>query len=236
MLRLQFHYSVAKQISEPDLNEDAYRPKHLHSEGPFVLSDGASESYDARMWSHLLVRRYRQQPRFDEQWVNQVVELYATRHDPANLNWSKQAAFERGSFATLLAIHIRNGATKAEVLAIGDSLAVLGTDGAFCASFPYTSADQFKAEPLLISTRHDCNNGLFEADPSRFRATWELSPFSSKLMAMTDALGAWLLAEPETRFHILASLRSRAAFAKLIETERCAGHMRRDDTTLLILE
>jgi hypothetical protein len=140
------------------------------------------------------------------------------------------------AIASLLAIHIRNGATQAEVLAIGDSLAVLGTDGVFCASFPYTSAEQFKAQPLLISTRHDCNNGLLGTDPSRFRAVWELSPLSSKLMAMTDALGAWLLAEPEARFHILASLRSRAAFTKLIDTERSAGRIRRDDTTLLILE
>jgi hypothetical protein len=236
MLRLQFHYSVAKQISEPELNEDAYRPKHLYSEGPFVLSDGASESYDARSWSHLLVRRYRHQPQFDEQWIARAVQHYTMRRNPANLSWSKQAAFERGSFATLLAIHIRNGATQAEVIAVGDSIAVLGTSGSFCASFPYTSADQFKSEPLLISTRSDCNNCLFESDPSRFRAIWKLGPLRTNLMAMTDALGAWLLTEPESRFPILASLRSRSAFAKLVETERSADRMRRDDTTLLVLE
>jgi serine/threonine protein phosphatase PrpC len=148
MLRLQFHYSIAKRIRESEFNEDYYRPRQLHSEGPFVVSDGASESYDGRTWSHLLVRRYRQQPRFDEQWVNQAVQHYASRHNPADLTWSKQAAFERGSFATLLAIHIKNGA-QAEVLAVGDSIAVLGTSGCFCNSFPYTSASQFNSEPLL---------------------------------------------------------------------------------------
>jgi hypothetical protein len=188
------------------------------------------------MWSHLLVRRYRQQPHFDERWVDQAVQHYATRHDPAHLSWSKQAAFERGSFATLLAIHIRNGASQAELLAVGDTIAVLGISGVFCTSFPYTSADQFKTNPLLISTRHDCNGGLFETDPSRFRAIWTLLPFQSKLMAMTDALGAWLLAEPHSRFPVLADLRSRTRFIKLIENERLAGRMRRDDTTLLILE
>src|SRR5262249_44319543 len=156
------------------------------------------------------------QPRFDEPWVNQAIQHYAARHNPENLSWSKQAAFERGSFATLLAIHIKNNATQAEVLAIGDSIAVLGTSRILCDSFPYKSADQFKREPLLISTRQDCNDGLFDADPSRFRATWKLCPLRSKLMAMTDALGAWLLTDPESRFPILASLRSRTTFVKLV--------------------
>jgi hypothetical protein len=236
MLRLQFHYSVPKRVEEPKLNEDSYKPKQFRCKGPFVVSDGASESYDARTWSQLLVKRYRRRPQFSLDWVQRAVESYTACHNSENLSWSQQAAFARGSFATLLAVHIEPDNLYAEVLAVGDSIAVIGTEGELHASFPYSSPDQFDDHPLLISTCSDRNAWLSDADLSELTVSWPLSVPGVTLMAMTDALGKWLLTEPAVRFSQLASVRSRARFTNLVETERGAGRMRRDDTTLLVFD
>jgi hypothetical protein len=233
-MHLVFHHSVAKQLHEPELNEDYYRPTRHVPNGPLVVSDGASESYDARTWSRLLVSRYRKRPRFDAAWIAQATARYAAYRTSSTLSWSKQAAFERGSFATLLALHLARDFSRADILAVGDSLAVFGIDGVICNSFPYTSPDRFSERPLLISTLSDRNCGLLQ-DMDRFWTSWTLST-DSTLMAMTDALGAWLLTEPTSRFPILASMRSRRDFAELIETERIARRLRRDDATLLVLQ
>jgi hypothetical protein len=235
-MHLAFHHSVGKQLSEPELNEDYSRPKQLFSKGPFAVSDGASESYDARTWSKLLVNLYIECPRFDETWVQEAVKRYAETHNGLKLSWSQEAAFERGSFATLLSLHLTDDGSQVNVLAVGDSISVLGEGDTFCYSFPYSSADQFNARPLLISTRADRNVELFNQDPTNFRITWQLAGHRRpRILAMTDALGAWLLTDPTGRFPILATLRSHAAFESLVESERLAGRMRRDDTTLLCL-
>ena len=149
-MHLVFHHTVGKQLHEPRQNDDYYSPNSFSEDGPFVISDGASESYDAKTWSRLLVGLYRQQPEFSSAWVDQATARYTASHDIAALSWSRQAAFERGSFATLLAIHA-NGGPHAEILAVGDSLAVLGHGGSFRQSFPYETPEQFGAHPLLIS-------------------------------------------------------------------------------------
>jgi hypothetical protein len=151
-MHLVFHHSVAKQLHEPELNEDYYRPTHHVPNGPFVVSDGASESYDARIWSRLLVSRYRKRPRFDASWIAQATARYAAYRNPSTLSWSKQAAFERGSFATLLALHLARDFSRADFLAVGDTLAVFGIDGVICNSFPYNRQinslnDQYLSQP-----------------------------------------------------------------------------------------
>jgi hypothetical protein len=234
-MRLVFHHSVPKRTSEPELNEDYYLPVCPSQGGPFVLSDGASESYDARTWSRLLVRRYRRRPSFSPAWVSQATANYVAIRDRSKMSWSQQAAFQRGSFATLLAVNIATDARRVDVLAIGDTIAAYGIKHTFRKSFPYASADQFASRPLLISTRQERNQTLFR-DTRRFRTSWNVAAIGDlTVMAMTDALGAWMLSDPEARFSVLARIRTPYSFVKLVENERQAGRIRRDDTTLLIL-
>jgi hypothetical protein len=59
------------------------------------------------------------------------------------------------------------------------------------------------------------------------------------LLCVTDALGAWLLSGPEDRaerLRQLLSASSEEALRALVDEERAAGRMRRDDTTLLMLQ
>jgi len=68
------------------------------------VSDGASVSFDSASWSRILARRFAQHPQFDPDWVAQAIADYAKLHDRDSLPWMQQAAFDRGSFASLLGV------------------------------------------------------------------------------------------------------------------------------------
>ena len=236
MMRLVFQHSIAKFREEPDLNEDCYWPHRLFSKGPFLLSDGASESYDARRWSRLLVANYLKRPEFDATWIADVTQNYAQLYQNVQLSWSQQAAFDRGSFATLLALNLDEQSSKVHLLAIGDSIAVLGDSATIRDTFPYSSANEFELHPLLISTRPERNTEFFRDGGKTTQTSWSLEGVQGAcILAMTDALGAWLLSDP-ARYAILSRIKSNAEFIDLIEAERAAARIRRDDTTLLVIK
>src|SRR5579872_5977396 len=95
-------FTVAKRDGEA--NEDAWQHSHR---GAGAVSDGASVSFDSASWSHLLARRYAQHPDFDAAWLEQAMAAYAKVHDRDGLPWMQQAAFDRGSFASLLGVRDR---------------------------------------------------------------------------------------------------------------------------------
>ena len=101
-MKILFAGQVPKDLSFPDTNEDAY--EIAPDAGKIAMSDGASESYDSRAWARLLACRFVENSQIDHRWLAEAITEYTTRVDYASLSWSKQAAFERGSFATLLGI------------------------------------------------------------------------------------------------------------------------------------
>jgi hypothetical protein len=225
-------FTMAKRSG--DLNEDCWQNSH---KGAGAVSDGASVSFDSAAWSRILARRYAQNPGFDQAWVAEAIAAYATLHDRDSLPWMQQAAFDRGSFASLLGVSER-GDGRVGVLAIGDSLAVLCDGDRVVASFPYESPEQFEARPQLLSTNPAEN--AFLADQSvvgGLSVEWDLGPLDAPaLLCVTDALGCWILSQREQAPSPIARLRAIAkprAFARFVERERAAGRMRRDDTTLL---
>lgn len=230
MLPLQ-RWTVAKQQSEPDLNEDASAVSRQRR--TYVLSDGASESFSSRRWAKVLVAKYLRKPAIDMEWLRQAIASYEKAFDREQMSWSAQASYDRGSFATLLALVFDDDHQGLNIVGVGDTLVVLDDGEALCASFPYTEAEQFKANPVLLSTIPDRNSSLLEGLPTAY---WRLdrNP-KARIYCMTDALGAWLLANAEERLPILRGLGSRDEFVEMVETARAAGDMRRDDSTLLVL-
>lgn len=233
-MRVVFAAKVPKWASEPELMEDAYNAKHYR--GLYAVSDGASESYSSAAWAHTLVNRFVDNPNVTTAWVSAATREYNSHFNREVMSWSAQAAFDRGSFATLLGLQISGD--RARVLGIGDSLATLVSDRRLVASFPYENAVQFKVYPLLLSTVPEKNGVLLTPRTLRRLTTdWSLKGLRAPtILMMTDAVGAWLLANPEIRLQHLLTLSSRVAFAALVEDERVARTMRRDDSTLLRLE
>jgi hypothetical protein len=108
-------------------------------------------------------------------------------------------------------------------------------EGVLQTTFPYQDAASFDASPRLLSTNLAENAPLFEiADPIATLSI-ELSGFGAPAaLLMTDALGHWLLSFPE-RCPELLLIETDESFGQFVASEREAGFMRRDDTTLLIM-
>lgn len=230
-MRLDLQATVAKRTDEA--NEDIY--DSLPFRHRYALSDGATESFAPRQWAQVVVQAFLDRQAVDRDWIRRASAHHGRGFNRDAMSWSAQAAFDRGSFATLLGLTLDPGRQVARVLAIGDSLAVLGDGSRLRATFPYQSAEQFRQRPLLLAT-HLADNARLLAPGVLAQATvqWSLRGLRDPvLLLMTDALGAWLLSDPAARLPRLLWLRNKAQFENLVRTARSSGQMRRDDTTLL---
>ncbi|URW82162.1 protein phosphatase 2C domain-containing protein [Alcaligenes sp. DN25] len=227
-LRVDLASSVAKDLQRGDLNEDAY----ALSDTRIALADGASESYDSKTWAQLLTRAYVLNQAVSVQWVEDKIREYRESSDFSSLSWSKYAAFERGSFATLLGLELAPDKASAEVLAIGDSLAIHMRNEQVLASFPFEHGDEFDARPQLLSTLPSANKFIgasnFFKTSSR---TWSIQP-GDHILLVTDAVGHWLLTKDDA-FSALAAVKTSDEFEHLVIARRQDKSMRLDDSTVL---
>lgn len=238
-LRTDFFASTPKDPQHPDLNEDAWLANDAGQR--WALSDGASESYDSRVWARALVARYVEDPAVDAPWVEQAAQGYAASVDVSSLSWAKQAAYERGSFGTLLGVELAPNATEVEVLVIGDSLAVHVRGGQVLASYPFQDASGFADRPLLLSTLPAANAFVRAPDfvTRNSSRTWAVEP-GDHLYLMTDAVGQWLLQErnqdqaPDS-LDTIEQLTDADQFHALVQALRSERRLKLDDSTLVRL-
>jgi len=219
------------------LNEDSF---HRSTKGVYALSDGASVSFDSASWSRILVRRYARRPEFTTRWLNAAIAEFRKLYDRDNLTWVQQAAFDKGSFASLLGVRIVDGGRLIQVFSIGDSLAVLCDGDRIAATFPFAAASEFTRSPQLLCTNPLQNAFLEKADADDdLTADWSFAGLERPaLLCMTDALGHWLLSQRDrgrSPIGVLRKLKTAKTFARFVDEERAAGRMKRDDTTLLAL-
>jgi len=207
--------------------------------GRVVLSDGASESFDARNWANLIVDQFLNSEPSDER-IYSSIQAYGALHDPSTLTWSKAAAYERGSFATLVIAQDDPNRQTVKITALGDSLAVWCNGDNVLETAPYSRSEQFTEKPTLLATRQELNGSVSPGEPGRWdRREWCYDQYGTcLLLCMTDALGAWFLESQEQgnslAFERLSNVRDPQEFLELVEAERASGAMRRDDTTLII--
>ncbi len=235
-MQIVFKGFVPKELEYPDNNEDAY----LIEDNFVAISDGASESFDAKNWAQILVRRFVNLSQFRESWLVGAINEYSSLHNREELSWAKQASFDRGSFATLLGIKFHQESNSVEVLAIGDSLAVLISNGNLDKSYPYTSFEDFDQNPTLLSTNHFLNDFIKQQDfLLTHSVTWNLQPLTNPLvLCMTDALGQWFLKtypSDTTALESLLSFRREAEMQEFVAALRKEKSIRTDDTTLIVI-
>ncbi|CAM4345589.1 Protein phosphatase 2C domain-containing protein [Comamonas aquatilis] len=238
-MRALFVGTCAKEPDKPEANEDAYA--FSADRQRFVLSDGASESYDSQLWANMLVRKLAHDPYFNQAWITSAISAYQGEHDFATMSWSQQLAYEKGCFATLISVEHDALNNHLAVFGVGDSVAVLLVGLEIVRAWPLDHPDRFKERPTLLSTLRAHNEFTNAPDfNSRARIELELAAFPEPtLLCMTDALGEWTLRmasdEPERLADLLA-VRSEEQLAKLVLNEREAKRMRVDDSTLAILK
>jgi hypothetical protein len=235
----RFFGSVPKLSGDADRNEDAF--KWSSERSALALSDGATESFDSRLWARLLVRLFARKPVLSMAGVDMAIAAFTRCHDPQSMSWSRQAAFDRGSFATLLGVSVSPELDQAHVLAIGDTIALLLDGPRLVTSFPYTDPEEFRRRPTLLSTRRKLNSFLDQPDHTSASTTiWRLDRLARpRIVCMTDAIAEWFLrlaqADP-CAGGILLDITDIAHLEALVEHEREAGRMQVDDSTMLILE
>jgi hypothetical protein len=237
-MRALFVGSCAKEPDRPEANEDAYA--FSADRQRLALSDGASESYDSRLWAGLLARKLADDASFGPEWLETAASVYQSEHDFAAMSWSQQLSFERGCFATLLSVEHDEANGRLAMFGVGDSVAVLMVGSEVVRSWPLDDPEKFRDRPTLISTLRAHNE--FTQLPefhSLARMEFDLSALpEATLLCMTDALGEWTLRmageDPERLVELLA-IRFEEQLAALVMAERAAKRMRIDDSTLAIL-
>lgn len=238
-MRVLFAGQVPKDPSYAEANEDAF--ELAAEQGRIALSDGASESFDSKTWADLLVTRFVHEPGLGHEWLSRLVSEYLSHFDVANLSWSKQAAFERGSFATLLGVESFPNHASVDVLSVGDSLAVLLDGYTFVDSYPYARSEEFQKRPELFCTSAAHNAFFYSTDFfSNHHKTWELSDKKlPTLLCMTDALGEWALRNAQDgnpKWQLLCAIDERSQLEALVLNERANKNIRIDDVTLVRVE
>jgi hypothetical protein len=236
-MKCDFVGTYPKDAIEIECNEDKYAISE--SESVVALSDGASESYDSRLWATMLVEKYVLDPCLTSDWVKHASDAYAALHDSAGMTWSKQAAFERGSFATLLGITHNVDTNTVEILAVGDCIAFLVSDGRLVDSWPFIDPEFFKQRPTLLSTLNVLNN--FVSEPTFLVSrthSFNLAGLNSpKVFCMSDAIGEWALrlALEESNVSNWDELLSAEGLERIVVEQRKLKRMRVDDSTLIAL-
>jgi hypothetical protein len=229
---------IPKDPAYPEANEDVLVAEP--TVGLLALSDGASESFDSKTWARLLAMKYAIQPEISTDWLSEAASEYVGSFDVSALSWSKQAAFDRGSFATLLGVQHLDGHNAIKVFAIGDTLAVFcdGTD--LIDTFPYAHSEQFQEHPELFST-NSALNSCFEGPDfaARHHRIWSTDHRREPmLLCMTDALAEWALRSSEVGNPVwdrLIAINELCDLEALVNQERQTKNMRVDDTTLVRL-
>ncbi|MCX5690327.1 MAG: protein phosphatase 2C domain-containing protein [Planctomycetota bacterium] len=233
-LTIVFAGSVPKDDAPDYANEDSFACDAAAQR--FCMSDGAGQSYAPALWADMLTRAWVQQTGVvaTAKGMEGVIERFNQECGAENLSWSRAAAFERGTFATLLGLRLREN--RLRVLALGDSLMVITSPEGNVATFPYDDAEAFDTAPQLLSTLPAANR-VFTPRTLRDRArVWKITR-NTQVLLMTDALGCWLLkhqADEPSRAR-LADIRTGEALAEFVHTERSRGTLKTDDTTLVHL-
>jgi len=231
-----FAGQVSKDEMALDTIEDSF--KYDIERGIVVISDGASESYDSRTLSSLVCSEYLKQRRIDREWLTELIHTFDSNINLASLSWSKEAAYKRGSFATLLAIKKNRRNERVHIEAIGDSQAILVTGGEVVDTYPYKKAKEFQQRPQLISTVISHNRFIFRDDYSKkHKHVWDISADSEPtILCMTDALGDWTISSLENgdeRWKALLTITNIDQFRDFVISEWNTKEMRKDDVTLV---
>lgn len=217
------------------INEDRW--KCLPDGTTCALSDGASVSYDPGPWADTLVERFLVDPSVSPSWIAAAAQDCLGSYDRESMEWMQQAAFDRGSFATLVGVVWPAGDQSLRVFGLGDSIVALVRDNVLTITHPLTSPSEFDRSPTLLSTNPLENLTFTDEVIADCWRTIEGDAGSEHVcLLMTDALGRWLLEDPHSsRLSRLLEVGDQAHFADFIEVERAEGRLKRDDSTLIIV-
>jgi hypothetical protein len=238
------HFLVVKGGNPPEHNEDAVAFDLARRR--FAISDGATTTGFARLWSHLLVDHFVSHadagPDAWSRWLPTAQQSWLDALRDVSIPWYGQDQFQRGAFATFLAIVLHDGEGKAcdwHAEAIGDSCLFHTRGDRLLCSFPLDNSSQFDSLPRLVGSRSLVDEVARERSHSLRGSAQPLD----RVWLVSDALAHWCLAQMESAsppWHELTSFLDPASpderFAGWIEHVRATRGLRNDDVVLLAIE
>ncbi|MFB6272882.1 MAG: protein phosphatase 2C domain-containing protein [Salinibacter sp.] len=208
-----------------------------------AVADGATESVFAESWAEILAEGLSSIPATPEalvgalpDWQTDWTEARADRTDP--LPWYGAAKAREGAFSTLLGLELRRDG-RWRAVSVGDGLLLHLRGDALRRTWPHTSPDGFTSRPVLLPSRSDRPHPA----PEECWATTGHWQGGDAFLLVTDAVGAWLLRAQQQESPVddlpapaAARTWSSDAFRAAVTEARAEGHLRNDDSTLLVLE
>ena len=214
----------SKLGNAPDENDDAVACS-VHARR-YAVADGASSAFAAGAWARLLVDAFVAgadvfSPEGRRHFViDQAAKWQAGVSSTAN--WWDGRAGDRGSFAAFVGVDV-DAAGRAVVAAVGDCCAfVLDSGGALLDAFPLSDPHAFDSTPALIPTFETKVEWLFHESSV---------PESGWIVAASDAVAAWLLAD-HSRF-ATAIAADAQTWDEVCRVEVEAGRMVNDDLSIV---
>lgn len=253
-MRLKWYKTTTKVFGDHrSNNEDAFLRCEKRGEdiSRFVMCDGATSSYSARVWANLLVSSFAAGgERSDKDCVYAAAKEYEAKYPPtalAGMDHSTIEAFKRGSSATLLFVdQDKDNNNLLHVTAVGDTCCFVVDDGyRVLKSFPLEKPSDFSTSAYLITVTFDGLKQLFDETTSAFywkRCDIDMGEFpKSMLVCTTDAVSQWITANqgrPNEIERMLKAVKktNKRKFARFVEHERACNAMPVDDSTVAILE
>jgi len=213
-----------------------------------AVADGASDSFESRLWASALVRAFVRRPPLPDQysileWLANPIRTWKEAIHWDNLAWYAEEKAARGAFSTLLGVSLIPSSNdpnnqdpacyRWRAIAIGDACLFQLRGDKLVMSFPVENAADFGTTPVLISTQLQYSQRSLKGIRLREGECGR----GDSLLLTTDALAAWLLSKEEKgepAWHRIRSL-TREGFAEVVSVAREQGEMRNDDVTLLLL-
>lgn len=236
-MNIIFQGSEPKEPALPQANEDRYAFSSDLTK--FVLCDGASESYNAKLWADIISRNFISDSSLNNRWLEKTVKEYIAEHDFNAMGWSQLSSFQRGSFATLASLEVDHAVKTIKVRIIGDSfIYFFRKNGERLTYLDAFEIPDFSTGPTLLATNLKLNESIDFNETCREIEIDE----DGKIIAlcMTDALAALFeRAMKENCHEILIRIFYKIGagdFAELVALLRREGFLKIDDTTLVVLE
>lgn len=230
-------WSVPKQLDAPAENEDAFAGNAAST--AFVVCDGATESFASGRWARALAAAFVSRAPLDRTLLAGARAVYEQSFDMRKWPPYRRNAHRRGSYAAFVGLMLWPKEHLYAIQAVGDSICVLTEGTTLVRAFPLDSPAAFERRPVLLSTNDHANlvGGVHLLDRSGIWMVGRWPPHArTAFHLMTDALGAWVLADPAGRIARLQALETEDAFTTLVTEEQSAGRLRTDDTTVMIVE
>ncbi len=199
-----------------------------------AISDGASESFDSKTWSDLLVKKFTDDSLINASWLDSAQAEYLNKYDLSNLSWSKQSSFERGSFAAILGIQeVKTGLIR--ISAIGDcQLFIVDSREEIKFCYPYIFSSEFSNRPKLLSTKKELNPHMKGFSSIQININND-----DRILMMSDALACWFMQSDERQdktWKQVLDISSQEELNNLVATLRAQKLIKVDDVTLVVAQ